>query len=284
MSSVNWDEKVVEDYSERIIIDPDSPILTFKASRDRYTNLTSQKEYAGLPYLGSWHSEDALTWNIFRSLQKAESLDIITDRLRIGHLRGLLFWTLSPDMDEVNTELQYVVGSLIRKYDGVLRGQTTEPDIIMLGTRGIAVIECKLGESKKTISHFWEGSIGSVERRLDRYLEEVPQLVKTRDSRDIVPVYQLARMAFYAVNLGEHFQVEPVVVSLANETNWNMEIHKLGKSPAELWDTFCNRILGKDSPRCENLYWQAMNELIRGTSLDVLSDYLLKHPCLGFVS
>lgn len=77
MKLINWDEKVVGDFRERILIDPDNPILTFKASRDRYTNLPSQRKYAGLPYLGSRTSEDALTWNVSRSLQKTNSLSIM---------------------------------------------------------------------------------------------------------------------------------------------------------------------------------------------------------------
>jgi len=117
------DEIVVEDYRDRIIIDPDNSILAFKASRDRYTTLPSQKRYAGFPYLGSPGSEDALTWNVFRSLQKAVRLDVITDRLGIGQPRGLLLWTLAPEIDAASAKLQYVAGSIIRKYDGILKGQ-----------------------------------------------------------------------------------------------------------------------------------------------------------------
>lgn len=77
VQQVNWEEIVVADYRERISIDGDSPILAFKANRDRYTNLPNQKYYAGLPHLGSLQSEDALTWNVLRSLQKVNRLDII---------------------------------------------------------------------------------------------------------------------------------------------------------------------------------------------------------------
>lgn len=107
IKQINWDEKVVEDYRQRIIVDPDSPILAFKASRDRYTN---PSKYAGLPHLGSWQSEDALTWNVFRSLQKVSSLDIITNKLGIGQPRGLLLWTLAPEIDDVSAKLQYLTG------------------------------------------------------------------------------------------------------------------------------------------------------------------------------
>ena len=53
---IAWDEKVVEDYRKRIIVDSSNPLLAFKATRDRYTNLPNQVDYAGLPQLGSWQS------------------------------------------------------------------------------------------------------------------------------------------------------------------------------------------------------------------------------------
>ena len=64
-------DKAVSDFRQRIIVDPNSPIIAFKASRDRYTKLPRQAGYAGFPHLGSRQSEDALTWNVFRGLQKA---------------------------------------------------------------------------------------------------------------------------------------------------------------------------------------------------------------------
>jgi len=107
MKAINRETKVVEDYRDRIIVDWDNPILAFKASRDRYINLPKQAQYAGLPYLGSSQSEDALTWNVFRTLQKAGRLDIIADKLGIIQPHGLLLWTLAPQIDDINAELQY---------------------------------------------------------------------------------------------------------------------------------------------------------------------------------
>lgn len=175
-SPVDWNEKVVEDYRERMIVDPDNPILAFKASRDRYTKAPKQSRYAGLPYLGSADSEDALTWNVFRALQKAESLGVITDSLRIGQPQGLLIWTLAPELDESNATLQFEMGKLIRKFDGIIPGQVTEPDVILLGTAGIAVIECKLSRPDTAPTHLWEGTVGSVEKRLPIYLVKFPTL------------------------------------------------------------------------------------------------------------
>jgi hypothetical protein len=108
MMPVNWSEKVVSDYHSRIIVDADNPILAFKANRNRYTNLSNQLKYAGLPYPESSESEDAMTWNVFRSLQKGSGLNRVSNLLGIGEAQGLLLWTLllrqRPSVPRFNTE------------------------------------------------------------------------------------------------------------------------------------------------------------------------------------
>lgn len=279
---VSWEQNVVEDYRQRILVDANSPLLAFKASRDRYTNLPNQRRYAGLPYLSSRQSEDALTWNVFRSLEQARRLDIITEELKIGDPRGLLFWTLAAEMDDVSSELQYIAGSLIRRFDGILPGQVSEPDVIILATSGIAVVECKLSEPDKAPTHLWEGTVDSIRKRRTIYQKELPSLINEDVSdEEIAPVYQLVRMAFFAMKLSTRFAVEPVVVSLGNERNWLQKIRKIGKSPSELWEILRSRILGAESPRCEALTWQCVQTLIKGEPLDTLSRYLSSHPCLS---
>lgn len=279
MKTIDWSDKVAEDFRSRILVESDSPILAFKATRDRYTRGT-QPSYAGLPYLGSQASEDALTWNVFRSLQKAHRLDVICDELNIGVPRGMLLWALAPEIDAVNGELQYLVGTLIRRFDGILPGQVTEPDVIILGSTGVAVIECKLSEQDKPPSHLWEGSQDSVRKRLPIYLQADPGLLqKDINDEGIAKIYQLVRMAFYALQLGTRFSCTPAVVSLANDRNWHLEIRRLGKSPAELWDFFQHTI---ETPnlRKKDISWQDIRGLITDRSLDELSHYLCTHPCL----
>jgi hypothetical protein len=284
MLLADWSQKVAPDYRTRIIIDGNNPILAFKANRDRYTNLPNQLKYAGLPYLGSSESEDAVTWNFFRNLQKAESLNIVSDSLVIGDARGLLLWTLAPEVDDVSAELQYKVGELIRRFDGIFRGQMTEPDAIILGTKGIAIIECKLSESDKAPSHLWQGQVDSVKKRLPIYRQKNPHLLKDDvGEADIAQVYQLVRMAFYAVELGSEFRVQPIVVSLANRGNWSRRIGRLGKSASDLWDMF-RGMLWKNSPLCKAVFWQEFPELMRDRPLETLRSYLLAHPCLRTVS
>lgn len=158
----------------------------------------------------------------------------------------------------------------------------TEPDVILLGTNGIAVIECKLGESDKSLSHLWEGSDASVNKRIVVYSKEIPALVKTRDLAQLASVYQLIRMAFYSFKLGEHFNLAPVLVSISNKHNWKIKIRMggLNKTPAEFWNHFQKDILGDKSLRCKKLYWQDILDVVRGRSTDTLYDYLEAHPCL----
>jgi len=279
MKTVDWSDKVASDFRTRIIIEPDSPILAFKANRDRYTRGT-QPNYEGLPYLGSQDSEDALTWNVFRSLQKARRLDIVCNELDIGEPRGMLLWTLAPETDGVNAELQYAVGALIRKFDGILPGQITEPDVIILGSSGVAVIECKLGKPDSPPSHLWEGSPNSVSKRLPSYRQAEPNLLKKDVTEaQIAEIYQLVRMGFYALQLGKSLACPPVVACLANETNWHREIRRLRKSPAELWDFFRDALETSNLTKKE-LSWQQITRLTTGSSLDELSHYLSTHPCL----
>jgi len=277
---VDWSDKVARDFRCRILVDSNSPILAFKANRDHYYRMGTQSNYAGLAHLGSVNSEDALTWNVFRSLQKADGLNIISNRLEIGEPKGLLLWTLAPELDDISAKLQYKTGEIIRKFDGVLRGQITEPDVILLATSGIAVIECKFSEPKKTPAHLWEGRFDRVARRLPIYKEKNSLLLKYGiDAHRVTPVYQLVRLAFYAMELSNYFGVEPVVVSLANELNWIARSSKTGKSASDWWDIFIN-ILGKNAPRCEKIFWQQLPPLIEGKSLDTLSAYLSAHPRL----
>lgn len=275
---MDWTDKVATDYRSRIIVDPDSPILAFKTNRDRYTRGT-QLSYAGLPYLGSQDSEDALTWNVFRSLQKSQVLPIITANLNIGEPLGLLLWALAPDVDGMNAKLQYTVGMLIRRFDGILPGQMTEPDVVILGTKGIAVIECKLSEPEKPPSHLWEGSVNSVKKRLPVYLAAEPTLLrKDITDAEIAEIYQLVRMAFYALQLGKSFSCTPVVVSIGNERNWFLRIPRLHKSAAELWDLFRHTV-ATSNLNMEDMRWQHIRSWIPA-SLNELSHYLSDHPCL----
>ena len=74
------------DFRTNLIVDVNNPVLILKAWRDHDTQ--------GRAYLGAPHGEDALTWNVFRSLdptrkptKPAEEVD--RDGKTVGRIFGL---------------------------------------------------------------------------------------------------------------------------------------------------------------------------------------------------
>ena len=262
---INWKEPVVPDYRERILVDQGSPILAFKASRDRFTS----DKHPGWPYLGSRNSEDALTWNVFRSLQLAGRLDLAADVFGLSEPTGLLLWGLAPEKKDEN--LQYDVGEMLRSVDGKRGGQITEPDVILVGLEEVAFIECKLGEPDKPRS--WAGS----GKRWDDYRKDLPELLKPK-VKDVKPIYQLVRMAFYAIKLGHKFDLQPALVSLSNQANWTIGTRRT-RPLASLWENFVESI-GSVDIRCVSAHWQDIERKCAGSGLEELMDYLAHHPCL----
>lgn len=156
----------------------------------------------------------------------------------------------------------------------------TEPDAIILGTKGIAVVECKLSEPEKPPLHLWEGSLDSVAKRMPIYQQAEPGLLrKNITDIQVASIYQLVRMAFYAIQLGKRFFCTPVVGSLTNERNWKVKIPTLEKSAAYLWDFFQYAVVVPHL-RKESTTWQRIRKLVASYSLDQLNYYLSSHPCL----
>lgn len=270
---------VVWDYREKIITDKNNPILAFKANRDRYSP-TQGELLAGKPYLGSNASEDALTWNVFLTLYEAKRLAHVFRDYKFGRIRALALWGLTPDTKHWNKDFQFTIGQSLRTYDGKFKGQMTEPDVAILGSNGLCIIECKLGYSDKSLSHLWEGPIKSINKRLPIYLKKFEQFKEYQNEKS-VSYYQLIRMAFYAMILAEKYGVTPHLVSLMNENNWRIKFGRERVSPEDVWADFCN-ITQKIFPelKLNSFFWQKLIEIPEIRKLDKLYRYLKRHPCL----
>jgi hypothetical protein len=59
--------KVFVDFKDNLIVGPDDPIIAGQARNWRY----GRGIVKGLSYLGSENSEDAMTWNVFKTLEKS---------------------------------------------------------------------------------------------------------------------------------------------------------------------------------------------------------------------
>jgi hypothetical protein len=200
------------DYRQNLIADRDNPILIGKAWRDRFSGESHWRAgYGGQAYLSRPNSEDALTWNTFRSLQLAgkSGLEIISSVFGISRVARILFW--GCDVEHFGEE-QQMLSILIRIIDGKHGGIMTEPDLVLIAEQEVAFVECKLNQSGQ--SSPWQARGEGAAKRFETYKKEFPELRYIGDWRD---VYQLIRQYVYSRSLGLHLKKRSLVVPLINE-------------------------------------------------------------------
>ena len=245
------------DYRQNLIVDANNPILAFKALRDRYTG--ESQPFAGWPYLAAPWGEDALTWNVFRWLQVHHHEDVIGRCLEMETPETLLFWGVdchSPG------EHQFALGELIRRVDGVRKGQVTEPDLVLISPTTVHFVECKLGRAGKALYEPWSGK-GA--KRFGDYVSHLasagielfkPVLAQSKAER----FYQLIRNAFYAVMLARSLNRQfAVVTALLNADN--ADYNRKYPTPREQLTKFAGLVTSNVCQvRC--LTWQELAERI----------------------
>lgn len=265
-------DKVYKDFRDNILVDKDNPVLAFKANRDRYFENGKQDIYAGLSHLGSINSEDAITWNLIRSLSLTNSFSSLENLLNLKFSNPkVLLWTLS--FDSYANALQYIVGSTIRKIDGKYKGQITEPDIIIETDNNFIVFECKLGEFGKFPDHLWESSSNSEGPKI-RYNNYYKENLFTGERGYFDKTYQLYRMVFYSYEIGKKLNKKPVFVSLTNKSWWE-KTKRNSSSPSGLWKEFTEQV-NKEKIELKNIFWQDLSI----TNNENLATYITNHKCL----
>lgn len=209
------------DYRDNLIVDKNNPILIQKAWRDHFAGGSFFKEdkNGGKAYLGVPNSEDALTWNVFRSLQKEspEGLELIANVFGLSPIEKILFW--GCDVESRGDEQQFL-NTLIRATDGQLKGTMTEPDIVLIAESEVAFVECKLNLGGNTSPWIARGSHKASdkptgpEKRLAVYkkvgFREFEGLTDWQD------YYQLIRNYVYARLLANAVEKKPVLIPLIN--------------------------------------------------------------------
>jgi len=237
------------DYRENLIVDKDNPILIQKAWRDRFSSESHWRAgYGGLAYLSKPNSEDALTWNVFRTLQLSgeRGLKLVSDIFRVSKVDKMLFW--GCDVEHQGEE-QQLLNILIRTIDGKYRGTMTEPDLVILTEREVVFVECKLNQNGKTSP--WKAQGRGAEKRFRTYAEIFPEIKSISDWRT---VYQLVRQYVFAKLLSEYLKKEPVIIPLINGKHREIlspYYLKVKQSPLNKKDVFR-----------EFVTWQDISEMI----------------------
>lgn len=237
------------DYRRNIIVDMNNPILVQKAWRDRFSSESHwQHGYGGEAYLSKINSEDALTWNVFRSLQLSDNKHINSISLELFNIHPIetiLFWGCNPQ--EQLDDSQIKLNSLIRLVDGRFQGTMTEPDLVFITKHEVVFIECKLNYNGNQSP--WRAQSDGSKKRFEHYKSEYfPDLYKIKDWEN---VYQLIRNYIYSKLLAELLNKTPLIIPLIN------------KKHDSILTKYYQSMIDFDQNTCKNIiYWQDIDEYL----------------------
>jgi hypothetical protein len=238
--------KVYDDWRDNIIVDADAPPLVWKAGRDRFGGYTDAQ---GRSRLASENSEAALCWNLFRSLEKAGRLDIVTRALGLDDEFQVLYWYHPWDSPEPLPEIRQALQRVEPR-----KGYQTEVNIMLKGRRCLVLVETNLGKPGAQLRN-WErtGNLSipaSYEAPLKALLVNQSNLEETMRR-----FYTLLRCLVLANELSrpEVWGLEPHLLAIVNDLNR----HASRRSHAEEFAEFrrCLRWPGRQS---HLLTWQTL--------------------------
>jgi len=275
---------VWEDYRRNIIVDAENPILAWKAEKDKYSPTLFPREVQqrfplGIPRIGSLHSEDALSWNLFRSLHEAGKLYLITDFLSQDMAVSMLyFWGHS--VDESSTRIDTTVQEALNEIepwgrDG--RRQQTETDVTLRGPRDLVMVECKLGLPGKPIKA-WTRTRPGMRRDYLKFLNRLG-LRLFNDSFDFESdgnrFCQLFRNYLLGAALSQRWRIKFWLLAIVNSKNTNLD----GLPHETEFRHFRSKLV--DPSSAVIITWQQVIAAVKEEpQLGKLHSYLASHPLL----
>lgn len=259
------------DFRSNLIADADNPVLIQKAWRDHFAGqrVWQPGKAGGKAYLGVANSEDALTWNVVRSLQLAgpEGLRILSDAADLAPVGTVLFWGCDV---EGRSDVQQLLSILLRTVDGQLKGTMTEPDLVLITTEEVAFVECKL--NLNGMQSPWKAQQTSADkesgaaRRMKSYIGSgFTELDGITDWEDI---YQLVRQYVYATRLAQLLGRRPAVIPLVNGDHLSVL--------QPLYERAQTSSLNRDHIFRNILTWQAISERVASSGLPCAATLVLK--------
>lgn len=276
---------VYTDYRENIIVDSNHPILAWKANKDRlrpsWFPLDIQKDFpGGLPKLGSMHSEDALTWNVFRMLQLKNKIQCLTEIFNPSlDIYRVWFWghDAGHESPKTDAEIQDILNQMEPWGENGVK-QQTEPDVILCGNRHVVMVECKLGEPDKKVKA-WQRSSTGMRREYAVFIQErrFKLFVDSFDyERDGNRFYQLFRNYLLGAAIASRWNTEFSLLAIVNALNSNRD----GRSHRDEFNSF-RSVLAEPSNTFIITWQQLWEALPREENLSPLREYMAKHPLLG---
>jgi hypothetical protein len=279
---------VYTDYRCNIIVDPDHPILVWKANRDKFSPKLFCSEVResfpeGLARIGSQHSEDALSWNVFRSLQLAGKLALVGDFAAPGaDFDTVYFWNRDAHQrsEQIDPEIQELLNEMEPWGKNGAQPQT-EPDVILRGERHIIMIESKLGKPGEAKGR-WCRSRPGMRPEYRPFLERVeeergePLFSPSFDyEKDGNRFHQLFRNYLLGAALSLKWKTKFALLAIVNSLNSNLD----RRSHQEEFESFRSLLVHPSNAFL--ITWQQIWEGLRSESgLHNLQMWLLNHPLL----
>ena len=170
-------------WQENVGIFCNDPAICWKASQPK-----------DVAKLRSENSEDALTWQFFRSIEAgglvsawAKHFLAIEDQFR------LYYWQRLPDQGSLDADIDRCLAT-IEPYHTAEGRQRTETDLILRGARHVVMVEVKLGYKEREITGWQQSPTSPIVPHYEKHAK--PLLVRAEDWR-----VTLARFAQLYKNL-----------------------------------------------------------------------------------
>lgn len=277
---------VYPDYRENIVVDPAHPVLAWKANKERFSPTLFPPHiralYAdGLPRIGSRHSEDAVSWNLFGSLQLAGRLSLIADFIAAGSDFDILyFWARDASRwsDKVDPDIQECLNKMEPwGKDGMK--QQTETDVILRGKKQIVLVECKLGKPGAKFNAWGRSREGDIPEDYRKFMEGegINPFGMTFDyHRDGKRFYQLFRNYLLGTALSKKWGTGFSLLAVVSKLNCNQG----GRSHEDEFHSFRSLLLTPSNASL--ITWQDIcRALPDDPRLEKLRGWLFQHPLLG---
>jgi len=246
--------KVYDDWRDNVVVDAGAPPLAWKASRDTFGANTSVPDH---PRLASEDSEDALSWNLFRTLEHTDHLDVVARALGLEDEFQVLYWHRPWDATEPLPEIKAAL-----KRVEPWRGYHTEADVILKGQRTLVMVECKLGRPGAHV-RAWERG-GSDRRIPPAYEEPLRDLLADMGGWEATMrrFYQLLRHLVLAHELcrPDGWPLEPHLLAVVNALNINRD-----RKPHDVEFKTFQGILRLPPERTHLLTWQELSARAEAT-------------------
>lgn len=219
--------------------------------------------------LGRERSEDALTFNVFRSLERQGLLDTTMSAIAGGAESDAApsYWSFCLEHHDTHPLLADA-----RAAFGETDGRGSEPDLIVETARTLFVVEAKLDSRNETTpSRPWV--LKTYHQSENGWYESVLRTEPSVVAQEL-KLYQLMRLWLLGTWMASRAGKQFVLVSLTPESR-----------EQDIVDRFAPHIVAQGDRKFVRFTWERIRELVRphatGAGLSVLVEYL-DHKTLGY--